>query len=72
MNLKMFNEFPHFCFSVNDMREDYDLGHTFDAAALKHYKVNSGSVVVFYPERFYTKYEQKYTTFNVKVRFKSE
>ena len=55
-------------FTVNDLREDYDLGHTFDAAAAKHYKVNSGSVVAFMPERFYTKHEQKYYIFNIEVK----
>ena len=38
-------------------RENYKFAVCYDAAAMKNYNVQPGSVVVFMPERFWTKYE---------------
>ncbi|CAH1788364.1 unnamed protein product [Owenia fusiformis] len=46
--------------AANDMREDFSFYHTFDASARDAYKTNAGSIVVFLPERFQSKYEQKW------------
>ncbi|XP_045168058.2 protein disulfide-isomerase A4-like [Mercenaria mercenaria] len=55
---------------ANDRREDLTFGHTLLPEARDIYKVNPGSVVVFKPEKFYTKFEQKYSI--LKVADKSE
>lgn len=55
---------------ANDRREDLTFGYTLLSEARDMYKVNPGSVVVFNPEKFWTKYEQKYSI--LKVADKSE
>ena len=52
-------------FSANDKREDLNFGYTLLPEARDLYKVNVGSVVVFTPEKFYTKFEPKWHTINV-------
>lgn len=54
-------------FPANELREEYEFGHTFDAAARDNFKVNTGTVVVFNAERFYTKYEPKWHTLPLQV-----
>ena len=51
--------------SANDKREDLNFGYTLLPEARDLYKVNVGSVVVFTPEKFYTKFEPKWHTINV-------
>jgi hypothetical protein len=51
--------------SANDRREDLTFGYTLLPEARDLYKVNPGSVVVFNPEKFWTKYEQKYSVLKV-------
>ncbi|XP_077977959.1 protein disulfide-isomerase A4-like [Glandiceps talaboti] len=48
----------------NNLRDDFKFGHTFDKDSMDHYKVKPGSVVVFVPERFHSKYEPKRHVFN--------
>lgn len=55
---------------ANDRREDLPFGYTLLPEARDLYKVNPGTVVVFNPERFWTKFEPKYKT--LKVADKSE
>ncbi len=43
------------------------MAHTFSEESRKFYKVNPGSVVVFVPERFHNKYENKYHTLEIQV-----
>ncbi|XP_033097687.1 protein disulfide-isomerase A4-like [Anneissia japonica] len=43
----------------NSLRDDYRFAHTFDAATTSHYKAEAGSIVIFVPERFQSKYEAK-------------
>ena len=42
------------------MREEFSFGHTFDPAISDAYKTNPGTVLVFMPERYYTKFEPKW------------
>ena len=42
------------------MREEFSFGHTFDPTISDAYKTNPGTVLVFTPERYYTKFEPKW------------
>ncbi|XP_022309872.2 protein disulfide-isomerase A4-like [Crassostrea virginica] len=46
--------------AANTMREEFSFGHTFDPAISDAYKTNPGTVLVFTPERYYTKFEPKW------------
>ncbi len=47
------------------VREDFKtIGYTTDADAMKHFKAEPGSIVVFQPERFWSKYEPKFKKSN--------
>ncbi|XP_059175392.1 protein disulfide-isomerase A4-like [Physella acuta] len=50
----------------DELREDYTFGITYKADAREHFKVKPNSVVVFNAERFYTKYEPKWYTLEIK------
>lgn len=50
----------------NDIRDDYAFGHTFDPAAKKHFGIKQSSVVLFHPEKFRSKYEDKHIVFKVR------
>ena len=52
---------------VNELREDYELGHTFSKEARDYFKINSASIAVFNSENFYTKHEPKYHVMEFKV-----
>lgn len=45
---------------ANAMREEFSFGHTLDPKILDAYKTNPQTVLVFTPERYYTKYEPKW------------
>ncbi|WAQ94277.1 PDIA4-like protein [Mya arenaria] len=45
---------------ANGMRDDVSFGYTLLPEARDMYRVNPGSVVVFTPEKFWTKFEPKY------------
>ena len=49
----------------NDIRDDYNFAHTFDATAKKHFGITESSVVMFQPEKFRSKYEDKHIVFKV-------
>lgn len=49
----------------NDIRDDYNFAHTFDATAKKHFGITESSVVMFQPEKFGSKYEDKHIVFKV-------
>ncbi|OWF40778.1 protein disulfide-isomerase A4-like [Mizuhopecten yessoensis] len=51
--------------AANDLREDFTFGHSVSKDVGNSYKVNPKSVVVFTPEKFYTKYEPKWHIFNM-------
>ncbi|XP_062572730.1 protein disulfide-isomerase A4-like, partial [Saccostrea cucullata] len=46
--------------AANTMREEFSFGHTLDPSIADAFKTNPGTVLVFNPERFYTKYEPKW------------
>ena len=50
----------------NDIRDDYPFSHTFDAAAKKHFGITKSSIVMFHPERFRSKFEDKHIVFKVR------
>ena len=50
----------------NDIRDDYTFAHTFDAAAKKHFGITKSSIVLFHPEKFRSKYEDKHIVFKVR------
>ena len=52
----------------NDIRDDYNFAHTFDAAAKKHFGITESSIVMFQPEKFKSKYEDKHILFKVKQK----
>ena len=56
-----------FVLTANSVRDEYTLLHTYDSAARDYYKANTGSLIVLIPERFQSKYEPKWSTFNIKV-----
>lgn len=45
---------------ANAMREEFSFGHTLDPKIGDAYKTNPQTVLVFTPERYYTKYEPKW------------
>lgn len=51
---------------ANDKREDLNFGYTLLPEARDLYKVNVGQVVVFTPEKFYTKFEPKWHILDAK------
>lgn len=50
----------------NDIRDDYAFAHTFDPAAKKYFGIKGSSVVLFHPERFRSKFEDKQIVFKGK------
>lgn len=46
--------------AANTMREEFSFGHTLDPKIRDAYKTNPQTVLVFTPERYYTKYEPKW------------
>ena len=52
----------------NDIRDDYAFAHTFDSAAKKHFGITQSSIVLFHPEKFRSKFEDKHIVFKVRVR----
>ena len=52
----------------NDIRDDYAFAHTFDPAAKKHFGITQSSVVLFHPEKFRSKFEDKQIVFKVRAR----
>lgn len=50
----------------DDIRDDYPFAHTFDAAAKKHFGITKSSIVLFHPERFRSKFEDKHIVFKVR------
>ena len=52
----------------NDIRDDYAFAHTFDAAAKKHFGITQSSIVLFHPEKFRSKFEDKHIVFKVRER----
>ena len=55
----------------NDIRDDYAFAHTFDAAAKKHFGITKSSIVLFHPERFRSKFEDKQIVFKVRDKYMS-
>ena len=55
----------------NDIRDDYAFAHTFDPAAKKHFGVKGSSVVLFHPERFRSKFEDKQIVFKVRISYRN-
>ena len=51
----------------NDIRDDYAFAHTFDPAAKKYFGIKGSSVVLFHPERFRSKFEDKQILFKVRI-----
>lgn len=49
----------------DDIRDDYPFSHTFDAAAKKHFGITKSSIVLFHPEKFRSKFEDKHIVFKV-------
>lgn len=49
----------------DDIRDDYPFSHTFDAAAKKHFGITKSSIVLFHPEKFGSKFEDKHIVFKV-------
>lgn len=45
---------------ANTMREEFSFGHTLDSKIRDAYKTNPQTVLVFTPERYYTKFEPKW------------
>ncbi|XP_002732815.1 protein disulfide-isomerase A4-like [Saccoglossus kowalevskii] len=43
----------------NSLRDDFDFMHTFDKESRDYYKAKPGNIVMFVPERFQSKYEEK-------------
>ncbi|XP_074624650.1 protein disulfide-isomerase A4-like [Acropora palmata] len=50
----------------NDIRNDYSFAHTFDPAAKKHFGIKGSSIVLFHPEQFRSKFEDKHIVFKGK------
>jgi len=50
----------------NDIRNDYSFAHTFDPAAKKHFGIKGSSIVLFHPEQFRSKFEDKHIVFKVR------
>ncbi|KAL8587058.1 hypothetical protein ACOMHN_023448 [Nucella lapillus] len=51
--------------AVQDYRDDYKFGYTTDQALFQQYSAKPGSILVLNAERFYTKYEPKWHTFQM-------
>ena len=49
----------------NDIRNDYRFGHTFDAEAMKAYGFKKNTIALIHPEKYRSKYEEKYRVFKV-------
>ncbi|GFO31601.1 protein disulfide-isomerase [Plakobranchus ocellatus] len=50
----------------DDYRDAFTFGIVFDEEIRKAYKINPNSVVIFNPERYYTKYEPKWHVMEIK------
>ena len=51
----------------NDIRDEYRFGHTFDIDARKYFGFTKNTIALIQPEKFRSRYEDKYVVF--KVRF---
>lgn len=49
----------------NDIRDDYRFGHTFDLHARKLFGFEKNAIALIQPEKFRSKYEDKYIAFKV-------
>lgn len=49
----------------NDIRDDYRFGHTFDLDARKSFGFTQNTIALIQPEKFMSKYEDKYAVFKV-------
>lgn len=50
----------------DDIRDNYPFAHTFDATAKKHFGIIKSSIVLFHPEKFRSKFEDKQIVFKVR------
>ena len=50
----------------DDIRNNYPFAHTFDATAKKHFGITKSSIVLFHPENFRSKFEDKHIVFKVR------
>lgn len=49
----------------NDIRDDFRFGHTFDSEARKAFGFEKNTIALIHPEKYRSKYEEKYVTFKV-------
>jgi protein disulfide-isomerase A4 len=49
----------------NDIRDDYRFGHAFDLEARKSFGFTENTIALIQPEKFRSKYEDKYLVFKV-------
>jgi hypothetical protein len=49
----------------NDIRDDYRFGHTFDLEARKSFGFTKNAITLMQPEKFRSKYEDKFNVFKV-------
>lgn len=51
----------------NDIREDFDFGHTFSEDVRKHFGLKNSAILIIHPEHIRTKHEPKFHKFDVKM-----
>lgn len=53
----------------NDIREDYDFGHTFSEDVWKHFGLKKSAVLLIHAEHIRTKHEPKFHKFDVSILY---